>query len=285
MNKFNYMVMMLFVGSLCAMQQEPGDEAFGVGYDYGAAASEWTYLDEMSCAGLSAASSRTADHRELDAVLLYDGEDQAPSTHIDRTPRQARIKLGPYICALAGLDGSTLELGKERGCHTEELPYKCAECGKGFDRKWNLKIHMLTHTKERSFVCLKCQTRFNHQSALKRHELTHMEERPFVCSEPECGKSFKSKRELDVHMRIHMDPQFVCAECDKKFTFIGNLRKHMLTHTGARPYECAECGKRFSQSSNLKVHEHRFHAGKQLVECDEVAHVSEPAQSSSVYSE
>ena len=48
--------------------------------------------------------------------------------------------------------------------------------------------------------------------------------------------------------------QHVCQECDKRFTRAGDLKKHMLIHTGDNKYVCPECDKRFAQAGHLKRH-------------------------------
>ena len=44
--------------------------------------------------------------------------------------------------------------------------------------------------------------------------------------------------------------------CDRAFSLSFNLKTHLRTHTGDRPFVCSfdDCDKRFSQSSNLRVH-------------------------------
>lgn len=44
------------------------------------------------------------------------------------------------------------------------------------------------------------------------------------------------------------------------FSFSGNLRNHVFTHTNERPYKCDLCGKGFNQMSNLVCHKVKAHA-------------------------
>ena len=45
----------------------------------------------------------------------------------------------------------------------------------------------------------------------------------------------------------------VCEVCYK---FVRNIKRHMLTHSGERPYQC-ECGQSFNQKCNLTRHKIR----------------------------
>ncbi|XP_042356816.1 zinc finger protein Xfin-like [Plectropomus leopardus] len=45
-----------------------------------------------------------------------------------------------------------------------------------------------------------------------------------------------------------------CHACLKCFPSISKLKRHVMTHTGQRPFGCEICGKRFRQKTHLRVH-------------------------------
>jgi hypothetical protein len=48
---------------------------------------------------------------------------------------------------------------------------------------------------------------------------------------------------------------FACDLCSKRFSTVGNLRRHHAVHMGLRPYSCKFCGACFGNSSNRRKHE------------------------------
>ncbi|XP_068425208.1 uncharacterized protein zgc:66448 [Clinocottus analis] len=76
----------------------------------------------------------------------------------------------------------------------------------------------------------------------------------YKCSE--CGKAFRHRSVLELHMRIHSkDKPYQCKVCGKSFRFGSYLQQHLIIHTGKKPYKCPDCGKDFAFMQNMKTHQ------------------------------
>ncbi|XP_062414620.1 zinc finger protein 805-like [Pungitius pungitius] len=85
--------------------------------------------------------------------------------------------------------------------HSDEKPFSCKTCGKGFKYSSNFKAHMRVHTGERPYSCITCGKTFTNKSHLKSHIRIHTGEKPYSCSI--CGKTFGDKSYFNRHIRIH----------------------------------------------------------------------------------
>ncbi|XP_034044615.1 uncharacterized protein LOC117526671 [Thalassophryne amazonica] len=75
----------------------------------------------------------------------------------------------------------------------------------------------------------------------------------------QCGRCFPHPSNLKAHLQTHTGERpFCCSLCGRSFTKLSNLKAHRRVHTGERPYSCLACGKRFTQKCNLKRHQ-RIH--------------------------
>ena len=62
---------------------------------------------------------------------------------------------------------------------------------------------------------------------------------------------------------------YTCKECSKQFTLKGNLKRHLLTHAGVKPFKCHTCNKGFSRKADLEIHQ-RVHTGEKPYPCPHV---------------
>jgi len=59
----------------------------------------------------------------------------------------------------------------------------------------------------------------------------------------------------------------LCGLCGKKFVCVTTMKRHLVTHTGEKPFSCKVCGKKYTQKGNLRVHE-RTHRNDRPFECN-----------------
>lgn len=142
----------------------------------------------------------------------------------------------------------------------------------------------------KAYACPNCPLQFLDESTLQSHALTHQviaipskrevltvassastdnitadgewgdqtDKKPLRCKD--CGKSFRYRSVLELHMRIH-NRGYQCHVCKKSFRFSSYLQQHLIIHSGKKPYKCPDCGKDFAFLQNMKTHQ-RLHQQK-----------------------
>ena len=202
------------------------------------------------------------------------------STHFKKHLTMCAIG-NPHACSQCGKWFENLTSLKTHLCPNapasppSQKPQVGPHSGKGFTQPSALRIPILTRivgTPVRdglSGVCPYCDLKCNGSVALWSHikEIHKTETNHFSCSK--CSSRFTTASCLNKHyMTAHRQRNLLaCAYCDQEFRFLQELKAHVYTHTGKKPYVCDQCGKGFL-SPSLRHNHMVTHRAKDQV-CDQ----------------
>ncbi len=157
--------------------------------------------------------------------------------------------------------------------HIGRYLYTCDVCGKGFPRAYQLMSHIQRHCgilpPKDSYKCLFCTKTFRWTSCYSSHLKRHLEippPRKHSCSY--CGKAFMTITNLKHHIRTHTgDKPFKCSICGRGFAQKVNMEKHEQIHSGERPFQCTICQHSYKRNEHLKKHM-QSHLNEKKYKCD-----------------
>lgn len=174
-----------------------------------------------------------------------------------------------HVCDICGKRfGDRSQFSRHLALHNGRQ-YRCETCKKDFSSDVILRDHMKTHSDDRPLTCNICGKHFKWRNALRVHLNKHYGS-AFQCYV--CGRSFTTKSYLMTHVEMHNGPRvkaFTCNFCDKAYFDKSALRKHHATHAEnrIRPFACEICGKSFLANNNLQTHL-KLHRNERLHKCD-----------------
>lgn len=118
----------------------------------------------------------------------------------------------------------------------------------------------MTHTGDEPFQCPHCERRFTYKSNFIGHIAVHTGNKPYKCSK--CSAMFPWPQSLAYHESMCGLPTFECEKCKKTFRQKRYLTEHSKIHEDGNPYQCSMCIKSFSHRSSLRKHlirKHKYH--------------------------
>ncbi|XP_034665819.1 zinc finger and BTB domain-containing protein 17 [Drosophila subobscura] len=118
----------------------------------------------------------------------------------------------------------------------------------------------------KTFQCQMCPTAFPTEKLLTRHHNGHIKNlkngKGGTLQCPICELQLSCASSLKRHMIIHTGLKpYKCEECDVSFSQREVLKRHMDIHTGTKRHKCSQCQSCFAQKSNLQQHIARVHMG------------------------
>nr|XP_054760179.1 oocyte zinc finger protein XlCOF6-like [Lytechinus pictus] len=185
-------------------------------------------------------------------------------------------------------------LAKHMKTHEREgVKFKCKECHKSYNRKYELQLHMSDAHGHYCRICLDkltpCEKHKKTQQALTKNG-PHTEKTIVVSSTPEepkdmlgktpnyyerrfkcryCPNRFQNRYCVKQHEKEHHtgDHFFKCPHCEKVFAREHRLIDHMRYHEENRMYRCTLCPRTFASESALNNHQGE-HNGLKPFKCE-----------------
>ncbi|TKS81884.1 Zinc finger protein 208 [Collichthys lucidus] len=140
--------------------------------------------------------------------------------------------------------------------------YHCEQCGKGF---WSLGAY--SHHKQSQTQCTDLRLRKGSLQSVNGHPRSTAK---VAC--PVCGRKFRHKGIMALHMRKHENGNHKCELCNRSFRLFSSLLRHQVVHSDQllpppiksfqhqveqlkkNTYSCPDCGKLFSRAKALQFH-------------------------------
>ena len=151
---------------------------------------------------------------------------------------------------------------RELNIHHEEChnPQICGICGKLFKLASSLPRHMYEHNQPK-YHCDQCNYNCQFKSELQTHKIVHRKNPSYKCMKASCGKWFRRKWELTLHLQKHNGVRHNCEYegCQFLTDTKKQLKEHQKSHQDDYQHVCATCEKGFKYRSGLKRHRDKDH--------------------------
>ncbi|XP_024913138.1 zinc finger protein 14-like isoform X3 [Cynoglossus semilaevis] len=158
----------------------------------------------------------------------------------------------------------------------------CPICNRVLPCTADIAKHLRSHTEERPFICLTCEKGFKYKDTLKKHQIIHghdgireeesksVEQILAAADAQNCNDACSvdqtennadlpkgsTEKATTPRLRNSVTKALkVCPVCCRAFDSVKTLNRHIQCHTDDRPYHCVHCKKRFKHMHGLKRHQ------------------------------
>ncbi|XP_062255148.1 zinc finger protein 91 isoform X1 [Platichthys flesus] len=143
--------------------------------------------------------------------------------------------------------------------------YHCEQCGKGF---WSLGAY--SHHQQNQTECSELRQKKGEGGSSRSFNGRPRSSVKVAC--PVCGRKFRHKGIMALHMRKHENGNHKCELCNRSFRLFSSLLRHQVVHNDQllpppiksfqhqveqlkkNTYSCPDCGKLFSRAKALQFH-------------------------------
>ncbi|XP_037024330.1 zinc finger protein 2 homolog isoform X1 [Bradysia coprophila] len=142
--------------------------------------------------------------------------------------------------------------------HLNARSYVCNLCGKGFNQKTRLNVHLRSKAHNANYKTIK------HKKYPRKKQVY---KKTYRCEQCVPATVHPNADELANHRNL-VHKVYECNVCKNSFLTENTLNSHKLLHsTKPRPHVCSECNATFNQSSHLSSHFKRKHTAEKSFEC------------------
>lgn len=130
----------------------------------------------------------------------------------------------------------------------------CDQCGKGFPVLAEMHMHQIArHGVGPYLQCDHCPYKAPRKLDLIEHLRIHTGERPFTCEK--CGLTFRRRAIWRNHLVCHMEKQYQCMHCPRKFYRHGDMLAHCNNvHERMYMFSCSICSVTYTKTETVRRH-------------------------------